>query len=219
MASTVTKAKLLVENENGPDTEIQVGFNPTEYSLSSGIQFSEKTIPGLDGPIGQYIAGNSQTLNISFVFDTYSPPTLDNPTEGGTDVTKETKKIAALTSILGNLHRPPRVTFSWGSIQFKGIVTDVKENYTMFLSDGKPVRAKLDVTFKSLYDISLDKRKSPFESPDRTKVRVVHQGEALWSIAAQEYKDPEQWRIIAQANGIRNPLDISPGETLRLPPL
>lgn len=216
MGDTVTKAKLIVEGETD---DIDVIFNPAEYNLSSSIQYSEKTIPGLDGPVGQYIAGNSTTLNVTFTFDTYRPPTLDNPSEGGTDVTQYTKKIAKLTLIDGTLHRVPKVTFSWGSIKFTGIITDVKESYTMFLTDGKPVRAKVDVTFKSLYDISNGKRSAPFESPDRTKIRTVMQGEALWSIAAQEYGDPKNWKVIAQENGILNPLDIVPGQVLKLPPL
>ena len=216
MGNTVTKAKLIVE---GKKKAIEVEFNPAEYNLSSGIQYSEKSIPGLDGPIGQYIAGNSTTLNVTLIFNTYNPPTLNNPTESGKDVMGYTKQIVDLTLIDGKLHRVPKVTFSWGSIQFTGIVTDVKENYTMFLADGKPVRAKVDVTFKSVYDIKNDKRISPLESPDRTKVKTIVQGDSLWSIAAKEYDDPEKWKVIAKENGILNPLDIYPGQTLKLPPL
>ncbi|MCM1180666.1 MAG: hypothetical protein NC347_10450 [Clostridium sp.] len=216
MGNTVTKAKLDVEGKENP---IQVEFNPTEYSLSNGIQYSEKNIPGLDGPIGQYISGNSTTLNVTLHFNTYVPPTLEKPTEGGQDVTKYTKEIVMLTQIDGTLHRVPKVTFSWGSIKFTGIITEVKENYTMFLASGMPVRAKLDVTFKSVYDVENGKRTSPFESPDRTKARVYMQGEALWSIAAQEYGNPKYWRVIAEENKILNPLDIREGQVLKLPPL
>lgn len=218
MADTVTKAELIIETENGTDT-VQVSFNPMEYNLSKGVQYSEKSVPGLDGPIGQFIAGNSTTLNVTFLFDTYQPPTPDNPEEGGTDVTDSTKEIRKLTQIDGKLHRIPRVTFSWGSLQFTGVVTDVKESYTMFLSSGMPVRAKVDVTFKSISSGDSDKRSSPRESPDRTKVRTVVQGDALWSIAAREYRDPEKWKVIARENGILNPLELYPGQVLRLPPL
>ncbi len=215
MGNTVTKAKLEIE---GGDS-FYVQFNPAEYSLDSSIQYSEKNVPGLDGPIGQYIAGNSTTLNMSLYFDTYSPPTLTQPTEGGTDVTEYTKKISKLMLIDGQLHRVPQVTFSWGSLQFSGIILNVKETYTMFLSDGMPVRARVDLTFKSVFDLTTGKRSYPLESPDRTKIRTVLQGESLWSIAAEEYGQPEHWRIIAKENGILNPLQVAPGRMLRLPPL
>lgn len=214
MGNSVTKAQLIVENGK----TIEVDINPTEYQLDSSIQYSEKKVPGQNTAIGQYFSGNSMSLNMSFYFDTYQPPTLDNPTEGGSDVSEKTKEVADLTLIDGTLHRIPEVTFSWGSLNFTGVIVDVKESYTMFLADGMPVRAKVDVTFKSSYDKD-GKRKSPFESPDRTKVRTLLQGEALWSIAAEEYGEPEMWRVIAQENEILNPLDVSPGQILRLPPL
>lgn len=216
MDGSVTKAQLLIEGETNPFT---VQFNPTEYELSNSIQYSEKTIPGLNGPIGQYIAGNSRTLNVSFYFDTYQPPTLEQSVESGTDVADVIGKIVQLTQINGKIHRVPKVTFSWGSIKFEGIVVDVKEHYTMFLSSGMPVRAKVDVTFKSVYDVEKDGKSTPLESPDRTKAITLKQGESLWSIASREYDDPEQWKVIALENGILNPLDIYPGQMLKLPPL
>ena len=60
---------------------------------------------------------------------------------------------------------------------------------------------------------------SPFESPDRTKSRVVVEGMSLWSLAYEEYDDCEKWRIIARANHIMNPLDIRPGQVIRIPAL
>lgn len=216
MSDSVTKAKLFVEGNNTP---IEVMFNPAEYSLSNGIQYIEKQVPGRNQPVGQYVGGNGTTLKISLLFNTYQPPTLEEPVAGGEDVTNYTKPIAALVLIDGKLHRVPKVTFSWGTINFEGVMTSVEEHYTMFLPSGMPVRAKLDVTIKSVDDITASPEASPKESPDRTKVVTVIQGDSLWSIAAQEYNDPEQWKVIARENGILNSLDIIPGQILKLPPL
>ena len=92
--------------------------------------------------------------------------------------------MANLVAIDGSLHRPPMVTFSWGALTFQGVVTDVKQTYTMFMPDGMPVRARVELTLKSVTDLAQAKRKRPFESPDRTKYRTVHQGEHLWNFAA-----------------------------------
>ena len=62
-------------------------------------------------------------------------------------------------------------------------------------------------------------KQSPFESPDRTKTRVVVMGMSLWSIAWDEYNDCEKWRVIAKANNIMNPMDIHPGQVIRIPAL
>lgn len=211
----IKKAVLSIE---GGET-MQVMFNPASYDLTFSAAYSEKQIVGLDGPIGQYVAGNSETLEMTLYFDTYQPPTMQNPSEGGTDVTKVTGKLAALVQIKGSLHRPPKVTFKWGGIQFSGVVTNVRQSYTMFLADGMPVRAKVDLTFKSLLDVKQSKLESPFESPDRTKLRVIHEKEQLWNYAWEEYGDIEQWRAIAKENGIMNPLDIVPGQKINLPAL
>ena len=129
----LTKAKLVIEKEMGSDT-IDVLFNPSEYQLTDGASYSEKKVPGLDGPIIQYISGEATELSVSLFLDTYVPktssllgdalsvvpvsiPGVGSSTES-TDVSKITKKIAAATSIDGSLHRPPTVKFKWGSLNF-----------------------------------------------------------------------------------------------------
>jgi len=212
----IKKAKLIIEEIKEP---LEVMFNPESYNLSFSASYSEKKVAGLDGPISQYIAGDSQTLDMTLFFDTYEPPTIQHPHEGGSDVTKLTRKLAALVYIKGSLHRPPKVTFQWGGLFFSGVVTSVKQTCTMFLADGMPVRAKVEVTFKSLLDVEKSKMVSPFESPDRTKVKTIHEGEQLWNYAWEEYGDIEQWRVIAKENGIMNPLNITPGQRIKLPAL
>ncbi len=214
----VEKAVLEILDGKPENKNIEVMFNPESYNISYGASYSEKKIAGLDGPISQYISGESMTLDMTLYFDTYVPPTPFEE-ESGTSVAAETKKLSQLLFIDGDLHRPPTVKFHWGTLQFKGIVTSVKENYTMFLADGTPVRAKVDISFKSLLDPDAAKRKSPFESPDRTKVRIIQEKEQLWNYAWAEYGDAGKWREIARANNIMNPLELEAGTKIKLPAL
>jgi hypothetical protein len=206
---------------------IPVMFNPTEYSLDTGANYSTIQVPGMDGPITQFIAGAQDSLTIQLLFNTYQPPvyqpeqkrTVPVPDGQMEDVTIYTAKLYGLTRIKGALHRPPICTFRWGSLQFKGVVTNVHQQVTMFLESGKPVRAFVDVTFQSVLDPLLSKKASPFESPDRTKYRTLDESSSLWLLAYEEYGDPEQWKVIAKANGISNPLDIKAGMQVLLPPI
>lgn len=202
-------------------------FNPVEYSLDTSVNYSDINVPGLDGPVSQYISGSANTLTIQLMFNTYIPPkynsklgrvvpTSDDDTE---DVSKYTSKIYKLTKIKGILHRPPVCTFKWGSLSFKGVIADVKQKFTMFLDSGKAVRATVDVTFKSQLSVLLSKKESPWESPDRTKYKTLNEGSSLWQIAYEEYGDPDKWKDIAMANGIINPLDIKAGMMIILPPI
>ncbi|MEG1682497.1 MAG: hypothetical protein RR295_01620, partial [Oscillospiraceae bacterium] len=224
------KAKLIIEKESGTDS-LTVQFNPAEYNLSDSASYAEKVIPGFPGPITQFIAGAASTLTLSLTFDTYDTPESGVRTvqkdaaltamkaHAPTDVSLLTRKVINLVNIDGSLHRPPTVTFAWGVLHFKGVVTEVKHTYTMFMPSGMPVRARVELTLKSVIDVANKKRESPFESPDRTKYRTVHQGEHLWNLAVQEYGDPELWRVIAKENNLMNPLELYPGQVLKLPAL
>lgn len=218
----LTKAKLEIEREVGSSV-IEVLFNPSEYQLTDGSSYSEKKVPGLDGPIFQYISGDATELSLNLFLDTYVPKSkslisFGTPKES-TDVSGITKQIADATSIDGSMHRPPKVTFKWGSLHFEGVITKMNHTYTMFTESGMPVRAKVSLTFKSLISPRDTKRMSPFESPDRTKYRTLRQGMGLWDIANMEYGDPDLWKVIARENGILNPLDVRPGQVVKLPAL
>lgn len=224
------KAKLIVEKEAGEET-IPVQFNPAEYNLSESVNYSEKSIPGFPGPITQFVSGASATLSLSLTFDTFDTPEngVRTPQKNAgvtamkahkpTDVSLLTRKVANLVNIDGSLHRPPTVKFAWGALHFKGVVTEVRHTYTMFMPNGMPVRARVELTLKSVLDVANKKKESPFESPDRTKYRTVHEGEHLWNFAVQEYGDAELWRVIARENDLMNPLDLYPGQVLKLPAL
>ncbi|MBD5554532.1 MAG: hypothetical protein HDQ95_13615 [Roseburia sp.] len=218
----LTKAKLEIEKEVGK-TVIEVLFNPSEYQLTDSANYSEKKVPGMDGPIIQYVSGNATELSLNLFLDTYvakSSSMIPLGSSGSSsDVSYITKQIADATSIDGSLHRPPKVTFKWGSLNFQGVVTRFNHTYTMFTESGMPVRAKVSLTFKALISPKDTSRKSPFESPDRTKYRTIRQGVGLWDIANMEYGDPDMWKVIARENGILNPLDVRPGQVVKLPAL
>lgn len=207
------KAKLITEDNK----EITVQFNPAEYQISNSVRYAEKSIVGFDGDVSQFVSGSNAVLNLTLYFDTYIPPGANGADESGTNVAVKTREIVKLAEIDGTRHRPLHVTFSWGAVNFEGMITELKESYTMFLSDGMPVRAKLDLTLKSVFDSDSKKRQQPFESPDRTKYRRVRQGEYLWNYAYEEYEDADAWKKIAVANKLKHPLDIQPGQMLCIP--
>ena len=51
-------------------------------------------------------------------------------------------------------------------------------------------------------------------SPDRTHSHVTQNGDTLSRIAAQYYRSPGDWRLIADANGIEDPRRLVPGAFL-----
>ena len=59
----------------------------------------------------------------------------------------------------------------------------------------------------------------PFESSDRTKARTVTEAVSVFNIAQAEYKNPDMWRVICQANNIADPMHIPSGTVLKVPAL
>ncbi|MBI4576610.1 MAG: LysM peptidoglycan-binding domain-containing protein [Planctomycetes bacterium] len=191
--------------------EIEVLFNPREYTIEKSTPWKEHDVQGLDGPAIEFTFGNRQVLSMELFFDTY---------EEKKDVREHTQKIADLLFVNAEKHRPPILLFTWGkNMQFKCLLERLSQKFTMFLDDGTPVRATLQVTFKE-YTVPFEElQKNPRHSPDHTKRRIVKEGDTLQWIASKEYGDPGEWRMIADANGIDDPRKLEPGTELLIPPL
>lgn len=187
-----------------------VNFNPREYTVRKSTQWEPHKSPGLDSPEIEFTSGNSMTLSMELFFDTY---------EQGKDVREHTDQILGLANVDETIHRPPRVLFSWGGFKFEGILEEVTQRFTMFTTSGMPVRATLQVAFKEYTTAKDQHTKKKRESPDHTKRRTLKNGESLSLIASEEYDDPAEWRRIADANGILDPKDVSPGTVLTIPPI
>jgi hypothetical protein len=208
------KAKIIVvkgwKKASNKEKEIEVRFNPTEYTLDKSNEFANINIPGLESPLLQFTRGGLQTLTTDLFFDSY---------ETGEDVRKKyVDRVAKLMEIDEDLHAPPVCEFVWGDgIKFTCVVSKVTKKFTMFNSDGAPVRATLSVTFNE-YKTEAELKK-PTSSPDRTKVYTFKEGDSLWAIAWEQYGDAGQWRSIAEANDMDNPRLIPVGKQIEIPPL
>ncbi|HEY9206924.1 MAG TPA: LysM peptidoglycan-binding domain-containing protein [Candidatus Methanoperedens sp.] len=207
--------KAYLERKDNGDL-IPFVFNPKEFSVEKSNQFAEVNIPGLSSPILQFVRGNARTITMDLFFDTY---------EEGIDVRVYTDRITGweageekgLMDIDSDLHAPPVCAFRWGDFRFQCIIERVSKRFTMFLPNGKPVRATLNVTLKEYTDAEEQIRRISAQSADITKRWTVIHGDSLWSIAAREYGDPKDWRLIAEENGIDNPRLLKPGQVLIIP--
>jgi nucleoid-associated protein YgaU len=189
---------------------VKAMFNPKELSLSKSVPWEPQASTGADTPEQQFNVGQGRTLTFELFFDRFE--------ENGS-VAGDVAAVDKMTLIDGGLHRPPIVTFTWGSFTFKGVFKQIQVRYTMFLENGNPCRATVNCTMQEHESLETGGAGKPKNSPDHAKLRKVRRGETLHSIAATEYDDPGQWRRIADANGIDNPMDLEPGAELLVPPI
>lgn len=212
MAQELARATVTPLEGAGAGAPIDVLFNPAEYSVEYSANFKETAPPGLSNPILQFVNGNARVLTMDLLFDTWTDG-------GGRDVSEATKPFTDLLSIDGDVHAPRRVEFRWGVFEFVAVVERISQKYTMFRSDGTPVRSTLSVTFRQYKTVAEQLEDPRRSSPDKTKRRVFEIHDSIWLIAAREYGEPGFWRLIARENDIDDPRRIEPGRVLVLPPI
>jgi nucleoid-associated protein YgaU len=166
----------------------------------------------------EFGTGQPATLKIQLLFDTYADKA---------DVRKKyTDAIWELMMVDDDLKdakskkaRPPKVRFQWGSSwSFDAVITSISQVFTLFLPNGTPVRATLDVTFQQIADAKLFPGQNPTSGGiGGERVWRVNEGDTLAWIAHKELGTPNLWRSIAEVNRLTSVRDLETGTVLRLP--
>lgn len=200
----------IVDVSVDPEVAIDVLFNPTGLDVEHRTGYAELTVPGLATPILQFIRGDGQVLALELFLDR---------TNRRETVEADLERLRRFVRIDGKLHAPPVCRFDWGALRFQGVITSLKERFTLFAEDGRVLRARLTVQIRSYRSAEVQRRELKLESPDRTRVHVFKAGETLAGLADRAYGDPRLWTVIARANDVDRPRFVAPGTPLRIPAL
>lgn len=198
--------------------EIEVLFNPTDYSLEKSVSYGEVSMPGMDTPVTQFVAGEAETLSMDLLVDP-SAIRREEGSGGAQDVREHVERLDRLVTVDGSRHAPPICRFAWGELTFTAVVESLDKTFTVFTPDGHPVRAEIGITFKRYRTPVEQTDEEPPESADRSTLHTVVEGDSLWALAAREYGDVGRWRAIADANDVADPTALEPGRELLLPPI
>ena len=209
--------KAQIKPENGPPIECL--FNPSELTITKATQWNPTKGKGKNTPRLRFQQGASGTMTLALTLDT---------TEKGDPVTKHTEALLNLTKVDSSLKganssnnsaRPPWCEFQWGDFHsFKAVVENLQIKFTYFASTGTPLRAQVQLTLKQYEDVESWALQNPTSgSPIPHTVHRLVPGETLDRVAAAHYGDPTRWRIIADANGVLDPLELEAGMPLAIP--
>lgn len=205
MVALTNLAKATIINTVTND-KIAVMYNPEEFKLDQGNNFSEVGIPGLNASPIQYVRGKSRTLSMDLFFDTY---------ETGEDVRTFSGQIVNLLDTLPQTKAPPVLLFTMGRFTFECVLVDAGQRFTMFTRDGTPVRAMLSARFQEYIRINISVQQGLFLGPPALHTFI--EGQTLSGLSANFLGDPSKWRQIAEANNIDDPLNIPSGTQLSIP--
>lgn len=196
---------LIIDTRTGD--RVPVMFNPEEYALEQGNEIAEIGVPGLATSPVQYVRGRARMLRMELFYDTY---------EDGTDVRAYTRRVVGLLDPDPRTHTPPVLMFLMGGFSFECVLVEANQHVTMFLADGTPVRARLTVRFQEYVRLEVETRSGFFAGPPT--LHQVTQRDTLPDLAASYLGDARRWREIAEANRIDDPLRLTLGAALVVPP-
>jgi hypothetical protein len=113
---------------------VEAYFNPKELSIDKAVPWTVDASSTEDDPAVQYAGPAPRTLKVLLTMD------------DKVDVRPLAEALQQLARVDEGLRRPPTVTFTWGTFVFKGVVESLSQKYTLFLPDGTPVRAAMQLS-------------------------------------------------------------------------
>jgi nucleoid-associated protein YgaU len=197
-------------------------FNPKDYTVAKTNGWKADPKQGETAATPSYTGGNPWELTLQLLLDT----TL--LTDGDTVATSAGMLFDAMNATHGEgagspgkktTRRPPTVKFTFGTFSFVGVVKSLSVQYTLFASNGEPIRADVKLTLMQ-WDPTPRKGQNPTtRSESGLGTHLVREGDSLASLAYRYYGDATRWRAIAQENDIDDPLLLRGGRALNIPRL
>ncbi|MFI2375193.1 LysM peptidoglycan-binding domain-containing protein [Streptomyces sp. NPDC018964] len=203
----------------GTIARLNLQFNPNTLQLQKTTEW-RRTPSRMAGQsaLPEFVGSGPRTLSLEVFLDATAKH--DNSVEQA--VEKLMKGCVPTPASIGR-KKPasPWVRFEWGTARttsFDGVLSSLSVSYTLFDVDGKPLRATCQL---SIEEASVDPAGQNPTSGSRTarSTHTVVAGDSLALLAWREYGDATAWRVIAEANGIDDPMALVPGTELVVPGL
>lgn len=207
----------------------ELPINPEQFSQQFKIVHNKQQAQGSQHNDPPYAFTRPQELKLDFILDGSGViPDKQNPGKFHRDVIGQLQQFFRLTyTINSDTHKPNFLRLLWGDFSFgygkesgfNCILSDLQVNYTLFASNGTPLRAKLSATFTSYTEQTLRLLEENKHSPDVTHVRKVIAGDTLPLMTYRIYDDPSYYLQVAKVNELVSFRRLPPNTDLQFPPL
>ncbi|SFR69263.1 LysM domain-containing protein [Agromyces sp. CF514] len=200
----------------GPIGSIQFQMNPKELTMAKSASWkTEKQKKASSAPPATYQGPEAQKLSVEMFFD-------DTAGGSGDSVVQRVEKLfqacaPTKDSKRGDKPSAPWVRFKWGVLSgFVGYIKSVSAKYTLFSPTGTPLRAVCTVALEEIAEEP--GKQNPTSGGLRPRrVHTIREGDTLAAIAYREYGSAAMWRVLADVNGIDDPMRLAPGRAVFLP--
>lgn len=197
-----------------------VMINPAEFSHERAIGYNRPKVQGRARTQLKFSGVNPDSVGFSIVLDgTGAVP----PARPGAAVRAVKDQMDSLLGVVyayvGERHEPSHVRLLWGSLIFFGRLSSMSTQYTLFKPSGDPLRAKVTMKFEGSMSKSEEQLVANRSSPDLNHLVVVKEGDTLPLLCNSIYGDPTYYPEVARFNELVEFRALTPGTTLRFPPL
>jgi len=204
--------------------------NPSSIKVNYGVKYADDDDDSLE--LGNVIAKKSftkctdQTVSFELIVD--GTGVID----GNEDAKKSVEEQIELFKktcyyYVGNNHETPYVKISWGQKSlfkynnqaFFARIKSFDISYTLFSSNGEPLRATINAVFVGTMDRETETKIKDNQSPDLTHVVKVKAGDTLPVLCEKIYGKRQMFHEIARINNLVSFRYLEPGTNLVFPPI
>lgn len=205
-------------NNKIADGEFSTLMNPEKYTYHYKIETDKAQASGTSTVSPKFNKKLPENLELDFVFDRTGVingyKSLD---EGIISDIEKFKKV--ILDYNGDQHKPNYLIISWGTLLFKGSLTEMDVEFKLFKPDGTPIRAVAKAKFQGFVEDNLRAAKENNKSPDLTHYRTVKEGDTLPLMSFHIYGDSKYYLEVAKVNNIINFRKLKTGQKIFFPPL
>lgn len=236
MGGELIKLKIKAYSDERFTEEISEGefkslLNPEKYTFNYKIlQNNSNQASGTSSSAARFNKVPPENLELEFIFDRTGVVVEYGSTSTAADdkVFKDEGNgiiddIEIFKRIVfdynGDNHRPNYLVISWGTLLFKGTLTEMNITYKLFKPDGLPLRATVIAKFNGFVEDNLRIARENNSSPDLTHVRMVKEGDTLPLMTFRIYGNPKYYLEVAKANRLANFRKLKAGQMIVFPPI
>lgn len=219
----LTKLQIIAYNDAQYSDQVNDGvfttlINPEKYAFHYKIEQNEEQGTGTSANSIKFNKTLPENLDLSFVFDRTGAIKTSKASENGVVDDIETFKKVVF-EYDGENHQPCYLKIIWGTLVFKGKLSEMEIEFKLFNPEGIPIRALANAKFSGFVDEKLRLAKENNKSPDVTHLRTVAEGDTLPLMCFRIYGDSKYYLEVARANNIYDFRNLVTGKQLFFPPL
>ena len=212
------KLKVYAYSDDSFSTEVgtyTVNINPESYTYNHAVQFSDsKNVAEGAGNAGKFNSIDKETVGFTIYFD--STGIFDSKDSAEEQLTKFKDLVYKYN---GNIHRTNYIKLSWGTLLFYCYLTRLDVSYTLFNTNGDPLRAKADVSFTGFSNPKLLAAMVKKSSPDVNHVKKFSSHDTMPVLCSQIYRNIDLYMQVAEINKLDSFRNVPIGTNLVFPPL